>query len=385
VINSAELWSSVILAFLTGSFATGLIVWSTTKAQVAQQEAQVVPDGITGALHALATAGLVLDDANKIVRATRSSFALGLVKDQFLVHPKLLSLVEKARKVKKSSKARSKDFALASEIGDATLWVNARAVHLGEGFVLLLVDDKTESHNLEETRRDFVANISHELKTPIGAISLLAEAIQSASSDPKQVQKFAKNLELESARLAKLVQDIIQLSKVQSAEVAGSTKEVDLASVILDAVDRNRVQAKKKQIQLKISTTDGVMVFGDAELLTTAVKNLIDNAISYSDTDTQVSVGLKTKGGVAEISVKDKGAGIAEEDRDRIFERFYRVDQSRSRATGGTGLGLSLVKNIAQKHLGEVIVKSKVNQGSTFTLRLPLATAPLQSTGGKNK
>jgi two-component system sensor histidine kinase SenX3 len=214
-------------------------------------------------------------------------------------------------------------------------------------------------------------------------MSLLAEAIQSAADDPKQVRKFAKNLETESARLTHLVQDIIQLSRVQSADVAGSTQEVDLSLVVAEAVDRNRVQANKKKIQVKVSTSDKLRVFGDLELLTTAVKNLIENAISYSDNDTSVSVTLRKKNGVAEIAVKDKGAGIAPEDLERIFERFYRIDQSRSRATGGTGLGLSLVKNITQKHLGEIQVKSKVGSGSTFTLRLPLATAPIDATGSK--
>lgn len=373
----------MFLAFVTGSVATGLIVWSSLTARDAQKKAQVIPDGITGALHALATAGLVLDVDNKIVRATRSAFALGLVRDQALVHPKLVALVDKARKAKKSSKARAKDFALASELGDTTIWVNSRAVHLGDGFVLLLVEDRTESHNLEETRRDFVANISHELKTPIGAMSLLAEAIQSAAEDPKQVRKFAKSLETESTRLAQLVQDIIQLSRVQSAEVASSAAEVELATVVAEAADRNRVLANKKKIQLKISSSDGIRVFGDKELLTTAAKNLIENAISYSDTESPVSVSLRKKNGVAEIAIKDKGAGIAPEDLDRIFERFYRVDQSRSRETGGTGLGLSLVKNITQKHLGEVQVKSKVGVGSTFTIRIPLATAPIDASGGK--
>ena len=381
--TSVEIWTSAITAFVTGSVATGLIVWSSLRTQEAQKKAQIIPDAVTGALHALATAGLVLDVENKIVRATRSAFALGLVRDQVLVHPKLVSLVDKARKAKKSSKARARDFALVSEIGDNTIWVTSRAVHLGDGFVLLLVEDRTESHNLEETRRDFVANISHELKTPIGAMSLLAEAIQSAADDPKQVRKFAKNLETESARLTQLVQDIIQLSRVQSADVAGSTQEVDLSLVVAEAVDRNRVQANKKKIQVKVSTSDKLRVFGDLELLTTAVKNLIENAISYSDNETNVSVTLRKKNGVAEIAVKDKGAGIAPEDLERIFERFYRIDQSRSRATGGTGLGLSLVKNITQKHLGEIQVKSKIGFGSTFTLRLPLATAPIDATGSK--
>lgn len=372
------------LAFATGVGATAMILLSSFKANEAQKKASVIPDGITGALHALATAGLVLDLDNKVIRATRSAFALGLVREQTLVHPKLSALVDKARKTKKASKARAKDFALASELGDSTIWVNSRAVHLGEGYVLLLVEDRTESHNLEETRRDFVANISHELKTPIGAISLLAEAIQSATDDPNQVKKFAKNLELESARLTQLVQDIIQLSRVQSTEVIGSTTEVDLSEVIAESVDRNRVMANKKKIDLKVSGPEGVRVFGDRELLTTAVKNLIENAVAYSDSDRPVTISISRRKGIAEIDIKDKGEGISQEDLDRIFERFYRVDQSRSRQTGGTGLGLSLVKNIAQKHLGEVQVKSKLGVGSTFTLRLPMA-ADLPETKGSKK
>ena len=366
------------LAFGTGVAATAMILLSTRKTEAAIKKSQSIPDAISSALPALATAALVIDLDNKIIRASRSAFALGLVRDNVLVHPKLLALVDKARKGKKSGKSRAKEFPLASELGDATLWVNSRTVYLGEGFVLLLVEDRTESHNLEETRRDFVANISHELKTPIGSISLLAEAIQSASEDPVQVKRFAKNLELESARLTQLVQEIIELSRVQSTEVAGSTKEVDLTEVIAESIDRNRILANKKKIELKVSGPDGVRVFGDREMLTTAVKNLVENAIAYSENDRPVSISVSKKKGVAEIEVKDKGEGISQDDIDRIFERFYRVDQSRSRQTGGTGLGLSLVKNIAQKHLGEIQVKSKVGVGSTFTLRLPMAVAPLK-------
>jgi two-component system sensor histidine kinase SenX3 len=204
---------------------------------------------------------------------------LGLVKGQTLVHPKLVALVDKARGVKKPTKARGRDLQLITEIGQTTLWVNARALHLGEGYVLLLVEDRTESHNLEETRRDFVANISHELKTPIGAISLLAEAIQSAVDDPEQVAHFAASMSTESQRLAELVQDIIQLSRVQSTEVAGQTKTVNLVDVIAEAADRNRVAARKKKIDIDVIAPDALTVFGDEELLKTAVKNLIENAI----------------------------------------------------------------------------------------------------------
>lgn len=381
--TTTEFWTWAAFAFLVGAVLSGLAAWGLFSRREANASSQVIPDGISAALHALATAGIILDTDNKIVRATRSAYALGLIRDQSKVHPKLSSLIDKARKAKKSSKARAKDFVLPSELGDSTIWVTARAVHLGDGFVLLLVEDRTEVHNLEETRRDFVANISHELKTPIGAISLLSEAIQAAADDSKQVRKFAKSLETESIRLAELVQDIIQLSRVQSADVAGSTIEVNLNTVVAEAVDRNRVQAEKKNIIIKVSKSEGAIVFGDRELLTTAVKNLIENAIAYSDPKAGISVKLKKKNGVAEVSVRDRGAGIAPDDLDRIFERFYRIDQSRSRSTGGTGLGLSLVKNITQKHLGEIQVRSKLGSGSTFVMRLPLANTAFDDSGSE--
>lgn len=383
MITLTELWTSALLAFVTGGVAVGLVGWTTIKTNQVQKKSKAIPDGIANALHALASAGLVLDFDNRIVRATQSAFALGLVKGQVLVHPKLVSLVDKARGVKKPTKARGRDLQLISEIGQTTLWVNARALHLGEGYVLLLVEDRTESHNLEETRRDFVANISHELKTPIGAISLLAEAIQSAVDDPEQVAHFAASMSTESQRLAELVQDIIQLSRVQSAEVAGHTTTVNLVEVIAEAADRNRVSARKKQIEIDVIAPESISVFGDEELLKTAVKNLIENAILYSEGETLVSVKLRKSKGIAEISVKDSGPGISEEDQERIFERFYRVDPSRSRQTGGTGLGLSIVKHIAQKHLGEITIKSKLGKGSIFTLRLPTSTTSIDSTGSK--
>jgi two-component system, OmpR family, sensor histidine kinase SenX3 len=375
----AEFWGAVITAFVVGAASVAMVGWTTIRTKEVQKKSQVVLDGITGPLNALASAGLVLDIDDKIVRATKSAFALGLVRDEELAHPKLTALVAKARSVKKPTKARGRDLALVSELGKTTLFVNARAIHLGEGYVLLLVEDRTESHNLEETRRDFVANISHELKTPIGAISLLAEAIQMALDDPAQVEKFAKNLETESQRLAHLVQDIIQLSHVQAKEVAGLTKIVDLNEVVAEAVDRNQVLAGNKSIEFEVRLAERAKVFGDDELLKAAVKNLIENAVIYSDEKTAVSITVRKRKGIAEIAVADKGPGISVEDQERIFERFYRVDPSRSRLTGGTGLGLSIVKHIAQKHLGEVQIKSRLGHGSTFTIRLPLAAKSIET------
>jgi two-component system sensor histidine kinase SenX3 len=250
---------------------------------------------------------------------------------------------------------------------------SARAVAMGDGNVLLVIEDRTEAKRLDDTRRDFIANISHELKTPIGAISLLSETIAGASDDPAAVAKFTKSLSREAKRLSNLVKDIIQLSRFQSVELVGKADLVDLSTVVSDAVERNQVRAESRNININFDAPEGVEVFGDAEMLTVAIKNLIENAVNYSDEGSTVGVGIRESHGVAAISVTDAGIGLNEEDQNRVFERFYRVDPSRSRDTGGTGLGLAIVKHVAISHQGEIRVFSKPGVGSTFTLRLPLA------------
>jgi two-component system sensor histidine kinase SenX3 len=317
----------------------------------------------------LATAGVVLDLSNNVLRASPGAVQFGLVQNRRLVHGALVQLVDEARK---SSGAVSRDIELETGLKRDTVYVHARAARFGDNYVMLLVDDRTESRKLEETRRDFVANVSHELKTPIGAISLLTEAISGATDDPVTIQRFAESLQKESHRLANIVQELIQLSRVQGAKLSETSGELDLATVISDAVDRNVVLAEQHEIKLASNASGSVKFFGDYEMLTTAVKNLIENAIVYSEPGGQVGVGLKVVDGIAEIAVTDSGIGIPETEQERIFERFYRVDPSRSRETGGTGLGLAIVKHAAYNHRGEVKLFSKVGVGSTFTLRLPL-------------
>ena len=317
----------------------------------------------------LATAGVVLDQSNNVLRASPGAVQFGLVQNRRLIHGSLVQLVDDART---KSGAVSKDIELQTGLKRDTVWVHARAAKFGDRYVMLLVDDRTESKKLEVTRRDFVANVSHELKTPIGAISLLTEAISGATDDPAMVQKFAESLQKEAQRLANIVQELIQLSRVQGAKLSESSGELDLVTVIADAVDRNLVLAEQHEIKLASNASGSVKFFGDYEMLTTAVRNLIENAIVYSEPGGQVGVGLKVVDGVAEIAVTDSGIGIPESEQERIFERFYRVDPSRSRETGGTGLGLAIVKHAAYNHRGEVKIFSKVGVGSTFTLRLPL-------------
>jgi|TARA_B110000305_G_scaffold204298_1_gene233774 two-component system sensor histidine kinase SenX3 len=317
----------------------------------------------------LATAGVVLDERNLVLRASPGAIQFGLVQNRHLIHSALVGLVEDARA---TSGAAEQELQIEAGLQREQLWVHARAAKFGDRYVMLLVDDRTEAKRLEVTRRDFVANVSHELKTPIGAISLLTEAIAGAQDDPDTIRKFSASLQKEAARLGSLVQELMQLSRVQGANLSETAVELDLALVINDAVDRNQVLAEQRGVKLVTNAMKGSRMVGDYEMLTTAVRNLVENAIAYSDKGSQVGIGLKEVGGVAEIAVTDSGIGISEDDQERIFERFYRVDPSRSRETGGSGLGLSIVKHAASNHKGDVRLFSKEGVGSTFTLRLPI-------------
>jgi len=223
-------------------------------------------------------------------------------------------------------------------------------------------------------RRDFVANVSHELKTPVGAICLLAETVEGAVDDPRIVRDYIGRIRKESTRLETLVQEIIELSRLQEGDALVEPDDVDLDAVVAEALDRVRTEAEAEEVVLVAGGTRGLHVRGDAALITTAVRNLLDNAIRYSDPRTRVSVGLSVDADDAElvrIAVVDQGIGIAKEAQGRVFERFYRVDKARSRATGGTGLGLSIVKHVAADHGGTVELWSTPGRGSTFTLVLP--------------
>ncbi|MBL7496007.1 sensor histidine kinase [Frankia nepalensis] len=252
------------------------------------------------------------------------------------------------------------------------LAVRARTRPLGAGgLVAVILDDVTESRRVEAVRRDFVANVSHELKTPVGALHVLAEAVQAASDDPVAVRRFADRMTHESARLARLVQEIIHLSRLQGAEPRPLPRPVPVGNVLAEAVDRNRLAAQAAGISVAVIGNTDAGVLGDESQLVTAVANLLENAVNYSPRGTRVGLGVRGVGDTVEISVTDEGIGIAEKDLERVFERFYRADPARSRQTGGTGLGLAIVKHIVTNHGGSVGVWSSEGAGSTFTLRLP--------------
>lgn len=331
-----------------------------------------VPDGVEEVIDSLESAGVVVDSSNNVLSASTAALAYGLVWNQTLVHPELVGLVDQVRR---DGVPISKVLQLAhTPFGANQLQLHVRVARLGTRFVLLLAEDRTESYRLDEVRRDFVANISHELKTPIGAIGLLAEAIATASDEPAEVKRFAKRLTIEADRLARLTHEIIELSRLQAAEPLASADKVDIDSVVAQAVDRNRVAAESHRISLVTGGDAGAEVYGDEHLLVTAVHNLIANAIQYSPDGFRVGIGVTNSDGVVEIAVTDQGVGIPENERDRVFERFFRVDNARSRHTGGTGLGLSIVKHAVQNHGGDVRVWSQQGSGSTFTIRLPEAS-----------
>ncbi len=259
--------------------------------------------------------------------------------------------------------------------------VRARARAVGPyDNVVLALEDVTESLRVEAVRRDFVANVSHELKTPVGAMQLLAEALHGASDDPEAVRHFAHRMTKEATRLGTLIQELIDLSRLQGAEPQKDLAPAAVENAVHEAVDRNRPAADAKAISVAVVPDDSakrpLLVWGDEAQLATAVANLVENAIAYSPEHTRVTIGMRRRGAVIEVSVADEGSGIAEADQERVFERFYRADPARSRATGGTGLGLAIVKHIAANHRGEVVLWSAGSNGATFTLRLPAFDNP---------
>ncbi len=338
-----------------------------------------LPEGISEVLAVLRSAAIVLDAAEGVIQASPPAYAFGLVRGHELVHPELRELAAEARRF---GLVCERELELArGPLGKSRLVVHARLAPLDSDHVLVLVDDHTETRRVEEVRRDFVANVSHELKTPIGALQLLAEAVGGAADDPDAVQHFAERMEREAQRLATLVQEIIDLSRLQVADAVHQPEPVEVDTVISDAVDRVALKAARRDVSVSVGGDGGAVVFGNHELLVTAVRNLVDNAIAYSAEGTSVGVSVRRADALVEIAVKDQGLGISRSDQDRIFERFYRVDPARSRATGGTGLGLSIVKHVAANHGGEVSLWSEPGVGSTFTLRLPAARGGWPSSG----
>jgi two-component system, OmpR family, sensor histidine kinase SenX3 len=332
----------------------------------------VLPEGVGDVLAALPSSGIVLDASDAVVNNSPAAVAAGLVRRRGLVPMQLLDL---ARQVRRDGVIREAELELPGLPGGGSARVLAAHVApLRGSHVLLLVEDRSQERRLEEIRRDFVANVSHELKTPVGGLALLAEAVLGAHDDPEAIVRFAQRMKVESSRLSRLVQEIVDFSRLQAAASLADARAVDLTTVVREAVDHVRLAADDKGIDIQISASATCEVWGDHELLVTAVRNLVANAVAYSEPHTRVAVDVRCLlGDDVQLTVTDQGHGIPLAEQSRIFERFYRVDAARSRATGGTGLGLSIVKHVVAHHGGSIHVWSEPGQGSTFTVRMPTA------------
>jgi len=303
---------------------------------------------------------------------------LGVLKDERIQSSELLATIRVVRRTH-SQQVGKIDFP-RGPIGEGKHELTVKVLPLTkDDLVLVLISDESEAQRVHDVRRDFVANISHELKTPIGALSLLSEAVLGAKDDPEAVVKFATRMQSEAKRLTDLVQEIINLSRVQDSDPLQLAQEVGVEYMVREAIDQCQISADNRNVTVTYSETTPAVVLGDRDQLIMAIHNLVENAINYSPENTKVSISTTIENGVINIAVTDQGIGISEAEQDRIFERFYRVDPARSRQTGGTGLGLSIVKHVASKHGGEVKIWSVENVGSTFSLRLPVYSRPLES------
>ncbi|MFJ5048927.1 sensor histidine kinase [Streptomyces sp. NPDC098077] len=390
-VNAAVAAAAAIAGLLTGVIAMLAFRWSErdlkrpTRTSLRPDGNAALPPGVDTVLSVLSSSAVVLDESDGVVKASSAAYALGLVRGGRLAVEPMLNM---ARDTRRDGEIRQGELDLprrGTGRGD-TLAVSARVAPLGSRLVLLLVEDLTEARRIEAVRRDFVANVSHELKTPTGALSLLSEAVMDASDDPEAVERFAGRMQIEATRLTNLVQELIDLSRVQNDDPLEDAEPVKVETLVAEAIDRCRQQAGSKQITMASAGAEGLTVWGNRGQLVGALGNLVENAVNYSPAHTRVGIAARRMaspgGDLIEIAVTDQGIGISEKDRERVFERFYRVDPARSRATGGTGLGLAIVKHVAASHGGEVTVWSSEGQGSTFTLRLPESGAVRERTTG---
>ena len=332
-----------------------------------------VPEGLGRLLAVLPGAAFVVGADDTVLRASAQAASLGLVQGSRVGIPEVAALVTAVRR---DGVIREEDLELRRPpLAKGVLQARVRVAPLSDTAALVIVEDLSEAYRVDAVRRDFVANVSHELKTPVGALSLLAEAVQAASDDPEAVQRFSARMQVESARLTNLVNDLVDLSRLQSHDSLKHGEPVEIDHVVSEAVDATKLLAGAREIDVVVGQNISAYVLGDEGQLVMALRNLLTNAIVYSPARTRVAVAARCTGEAVEITVTDQGIGIPEGEQSRIFERFYRVDPARSRVTGGTGLGLAIVKHVCVNHGGECTVWSVEGEGSTFTLRLPRASA----------
>jgi two-component system sensor histidine kinase SenX3 len=362
----------IILGMLLGALLGGTSIYFLAKAKSEPEQPNPTSNSsrnlILKLIQSLPDIVIWVDGDNKIKYASEVALSLNIAREDKIQIDELETLISIARKIDEPliRKVKAK-----RPLGIAKLNLETWVMRLERGEVLLWAQNNSVVSRVETMRRDFVANISHELKTPVGALSLLAEAIEESGKDSESIQKFAKRIGPETKRLTNVIRDIIDLSQVQSDDPLATANPVEVDRVINDAVDAVQLLADLNSIEIAQVNEPDVKIVGDEYQLVMAIRNLLTNAITFSPINSRITVGAKLKDGVVEITVSDQGIGISLENQSRIFERFYRVDPARSRSTGGTGLGLAIVKHVCENHGGEVSVWSVQGQGSTFTMKFP--------------
>ena len=375
--NGALLLLAAGLGLLVGVWAT-VAFFSTERAR--RREVVLPPitdDQITASpiLDSLPQDYIIVEKDGGVSRASTRAYSYGIVNDDDVVRLEFQRIIDQTQSdgLIHGQEIRMKRSTLTEDVESRLI---VRSAPMSGGRILVLFEDSTAKLRLEEARRDFTANVSHELKTPVGSISLLSETIAKSADDPEAVRHFSAQLTKESRRLGILVQELIQLSRLQEGDAFRASELVSIDGVVAEAMDRMAVEAETRGVNLVTGGTKGLYVYGDRAMLTTAVRNLLDNAVRYSRPHGRVSIGVSTHDGLVSLAVVDQGQGITSDQQERVFERFYRGDKARSRDTGGSGLGLSIVKHVVADHGGRMNLWSAPGQGSTFTILLPEANRP---------
>ena len=361
-----------VIGAILGAWTTYVWRFSERRSESVPVPPSEIPPGAETVLSVLSSSAVIVDASDHVLQASAPAVAMGLVRDDRLPEP----IMELVHQVRRDGQIREADLPVGT--GHRNTHIHARVAPLTSRLVVVLVDDRTEAQRVDTIRRDFVANVSHELKTPIGAIQLLAEAVGEAKDDPDAVVRFSGRMQDESERLTRLVQQIIDLSRLQNDTASDDPAVVKVAELIAEAAEHSQTEAERKDIGIAVALDKDLYVRGDRAQLHAAVSNLVENAVRYSPDGSKVTVSAVEDDDTIRISIADRGVGISTEELDRIFERFYRVDPARARNTGGTGLGLSIVKHVAASHGGSVEVWSEPGSGSTFTLVLPAWTHEIE-------
>ncbi|NLG63685.1 MAG: sensor histidine kinase [Candidatus Cloacimonetes bacterium] len=368
--NVLQIVLVAVVAAILGALLAASVMWSRRRSDLGSDDELTMATVLDRVVYGASTGIAVVDKFHDVILYNPRAEELGLVSRRLLDERAWIA----AGRVLDDGTTVEIDLSRKSPHGRDRVAVRCVARKLLDDdprFVVLYAYDDSEQVRMEATRRDFVANVSHELKTPVGAMALLAEALLESVDDPESVRHFGQRVQSEATRLGNMVTELIALSRLQGAEKLPDLEEVDVDTVIDDALDRTRLTAENANIEINTDRPNGYQMLGDHLLLVTALTNLIENAIAYSPPGSPVTVSRSLRDGCVAIAVTDRGIGIERQDQERVFERFFRVDKARSRATGGTGLGLAIVKHVAANHHGDIVLWSKPGTGSTFTLLIP--------------